>query len=431
MSLCVVAALLAVCIWIWMARRESYRTFCYIPQLVLAAAILGLLAGAMEQRDSSYLGDGKVMKAQPGEGDRTVEFTLGIESETEDTELPYEVLVAERRLSKTELEKVFTEAKKELDTAFLNGNDSLDHITENVVMRQSLADGLVEAVWQLDNYDVVSSEGKIDEAYVEKRGTLISAEVELTCQEIVQMYSFTFCVYPRDKTVTEQVLDQLKQQVTNEETTHGEDEVLELPDSVADYQLSWKPKATSTSYSLLMLGIVAAIAVAIAKRTDQMRQQEERQRRLLRDYPDIVSQLALLTGAGMTGRAAVEKMVTAYRKSVDKVGKRRDAYEELCITYRELQDGVGEQRAYEHWAARCGVQEYRRLISLLTQNLNKGSSGLAQLLEQEVAWAYTNRRNLAKQYGEEASTKLMLPMLLMLGVVLAILMIPAAMSIQI
>lgn len=431
MRLCVVAAVIAAFIWFGMCRNQRYHVYCYIPQLILAAAILGLLAGAMEAQDSPYLGEGQIRKGEPGEGERALEFNLGLESETEETELPYKVIVEERRLSEQELEQVFAQAKEEIDTSFLNGNASLDCVTEDVVMRLNLVNGLVDASWQLDNYDVVSAEGEIDEAYVEKKGTLVAAEVTLTCQEQVQIYVFSFCVYPREKSVTEQLLEQLQQSVEEEELNHGEKEILQLPDKLSDYHLTWGEKPSTSSYALLMLGVAAAAGVTCAKRAEQTKQYEKRQRQMLRDYPDIVSQLSLLTGAGMTGRAAVEKIACAYQQGLEKTGKKREAYEELCIMYRELQDGVGEQRAYEHWASRCGLQEYRRLVSLLTQNLNKGSRGLVQLLEQEVAWSYTNRRNLAKQYGEEASTKLLIPMMMMLGVVLAILMIPAAMSIQI
>ena len=44
--------------------------------------------------------------------------------------------------------------------------------------------------------------------------------------------------------------------------------------------------------------------------------------------------------------------------------------------------------------------------------------------------AFEERKNRAKQLGEEAGTKLLLPMFLMLAVVLAVVIIPAFLSIQ-
>lgn len=55
----------------------------------------------------------------------------------------------------------------------------------------------------------------------------------------------------------------------------------------------------------------------------------------------------------------------------------------------------------------------------------KGSKGLLELLKQESQEAFEERRRQAKTTGEKASTKLLLPMGMMLAVVLVILTVPA------
>ncbi len=111
--------------------------------------------------------------------------------------------------------------------------------------------------------------------------------------------------------------------------------------------------------------------------------------------------------------------------------KLRPAYEEMVVTCREIESGVGERTAYEHFGERCGGRRYRKLSSLLIQNAKKGTKGLAALLEQEAEEAFEERKNSAKKLGEEAGTKLLFPMLLMLGIVIAIIMVPALLSFQI
>ena len=51
-------------------------------------------------------------------------------------------------------------------------------------------------------------------------------------------------------------------------------------------------------------------------------------------------------------------------------------------------------------------------------------------MEQESADAFEERKNLAKKYGEEAGTKLLLPMMIMFGIVVAVIMVPAMMSMR-
>ena len=64
-----------------------------------------------------------------------------------------------------------------------------------------------------------------------------------------------------------------------------------------------------------------------------------------------------------------------------------------------------------------GTGAYRSLAVLLTQNLKKGSKGLLELLKQESQEAFEERRRQAKTTGEKASTKLLLPMGMMLAVI--------------
>ena len=65
---------------------------------------------------------------------------------------------------------------------------------------------------------------------------------------------------------------------------------------------------------------------------------------------------------------------------------------------------------------------------MLSGNIQKGSEGLAKLLQEEALYSMEERRQIAKRLGEEAGTKLLLPMLLMLIVVLIIMLVPAVMT---
>ena len=53
------------------------------------------------------------------------------------------------------------------------------------------------------------------------------------------------------------------------------------------------------------------------------------------------------------------------------------------------------------------------------------------VLEMEAKDAFEDRKDMARKLGEEASTKLLLPMGMMLGVVLMLIVIPAFLSFQI
>lgn len=67
----------------------------------------------------------------------------------------------------------------------------------------------------------------------------------------------------------------------------------------------------------------------------------------------------------------------------------------------------------------------------MSQNLRKGTKGLVQLLRIDALQAFEERKTRARRLGEEAGTKLLLPMFLMLSVVLVIVVVPAFLSMQI
>ena len=69
-----------------------------------------------------------------------------------------------------------------------------------------------------------------------------------------------------------------------------------------------------------------------------------------------------------------------------------------------------------------------KLATLLQTNIKKGTKELSNLLEKEAYDAFEKRKNMARVKGEEATTKLLMPMMLMLITVMMIIMIPAIWS---
>lgn len=86
----------------------------------------------------------------------------------------------------------------------------------------------------------------------------------------------------------------------------------------------------------------------------------------------------------MTLQGAFRKIAGAYgQKRTQNKTAEMPAYEEMLVACRQMESGVGEQRAYEHFGERCGVASYRKLAGILTQNLQKGTRGITVLLSRK------------------------------------------------
>lgn len=112
----------------------------------------------------------------------------------------------------------------------------------------------------------------------------------------------------------------------------------------------------------------------------------------------------------------------------NKTGKGRFAYEAIVTACHEMDSGVSELEAYRRFGEHCDLMKYKTFSTILIQNLQKGSQRMADLLEKEALEAWDERKRKARVLGEAAATKLLVPMVMMLVVVMAIIMIPAFLS---
>lgn len=141
------------------------------------------------------------------------------------------------------------------------------------------------------------------------------------------------------------------------------------------------------------------------------------------DFPDFVNKLTLLINAGMTISRAWEKTVLDSKKDTP-------LYEELRAALADIRAGKPEHRAYEDFAKRCRTPEITRFISVILQNIRKGGAEIVPILRVQANECWDMRKNAAKRLGEEASTKLLFPMMLMFLAILLIVAAPAALALR-
>ena len=79
----------------------------------------------------------------------------------------------------------------------------------------------------------------------------------------------------------------------------------------------------------------------------------------------------------------------------------------------------------QEFGRNCGLIQYMKLVSLLEQNRKNGSRNLKERLKLEMAEAFEQRKHQARRMGEEAGTKLLLPLFMLLTVVMIVTAVPA------
>ena len=87
-----------------------------------------------------------------------------------------------------------------------------------------------------------------------------------------------------------------------------------------------------------------------------------------------------------------------------------------------MSNGVSQREACQDWGMQFRTDSYQKLSLILIQSFTKGSKEAAMLMEAEEREAFYKRIDRAKKEGEEASTRLLFPMILLLCQVMLLVM---------
>lgn len=400
--------------------QAFYVRQCSLVLLVIFIGNLFSLCVAISGKTSGILQNDSIARRACGKGDMEVALSAQIEGE-EPAEIFY--TVEEQKYTSEEIDCMFREAVPKLGAAILGGNNSLESVTENLNLITYMEGYPFQITWESDSYSLVQTDGFVRNEDLEE-AEIVTLTAGFRYEEETFEEVFPVRVCPAVLTDRERLLKSIESSLEEQDRMSRTEEILRLPGKIGSKNVIWKEVIQDNSGYFFLMICVAAFFLFYSGEKDVERSLAERNRELLRDYPEIVHKLALYMGAGMTIRNAFGKMGDDYRKQ-KAPGKKRYVYEEILLLSHELQSGIPEAEAYAHLGKRCRLQPYMKLATLLSQNLRKGNSDLLLKLQQEAAAAFEERKNRAKKAGEEAGTKLLLPMMMMLCIVMVLIMIPA------
>lgn len=360
-----------------------------------------------------------------GKKSETYEVTVG--DAVRDEEIVVDV--EERMYTSQEIKKIFQKVIKEMDKVILGENESFDRVEKDMNLVTEWKEYPIQIQWELDKYEVMDSYGKIQEDKTKKEGTLVELQATLSYGKEQALYVANAMIYPETKSEKGAMLNGIEELFKTQEEETREQETFFLPQKIEGERIYWKRKKDTRGYVVLMLGCVGAVALFALKKQNEDEEKKKRQAQMLTDYPEIVNKVTLLLSTGMTVKTVWERIVRNYEEQKSVTGIRA-AYEEMGNTYYEMQGGIAEAEAYERFGRRCEVSAYIKFGALLAQNIKKGAKGMSQLLQMESLQAFEDRKSRTRQLGEEAGTKLLMPMFGMLAVVLVIVVVPAFLSMQ-
>lgn len=392
----------------------------YLAVLIIVVGnLLGLGMAAVEKRSAKT----DYLERNPyGEG--AYEETLQVELEGKQEEI--QIYVEEQKYTEADKKRYLKEAEKELNTWFQRVCGDKGEIRQSLSFPDKLEQNPVTLSWSTSQPQILDWEGVLGTG-VAPKGEMVDLMCTITLEEEMKIWQKEVRVYPPRRTEKEALQEEIQGRA--EKLSEENSKKMYLPETYQGEAVHYRRTAGNTGYLVCVLSVLLGFGIFPLKKERERQKEELRKKEMQRDYPDVLDKLVLFLQAGFSIRKAMEKLAIDYQRNRQKYHmKERAAYEEIVKTCREMEGGVYEADAYERMGKRCKISQYKILSVLLVQNLRKGNQNILELLEREAASAGEERKREARVRGEEASVKLLLPMIMQLMVVLVILMVPAFLS---
>ena len=278
-------------------------------KILLVFLILAVLAAVSEHWNPVIDKNGVLRRNPKGEGAYEVELSW----QTEDGQEGQSILlqVPEQGYDAEEEQRLLEAAREEIAATFPGTNESVNDIRTDVCIRESYQNGAVTAEWSFDSYAFITAEGKLENEDAPAEGTIVEAEAELCCQSRKEQYTFYFCIYPPNYSEEEQLARNVEQLVQEEAARNGQ-EALVLPETAEGKTILWDVRRERTPEKLLLLGILIALCVPFVEKSKREEREKQRKELLTLEYPELVSRLTILMGAGMSVFAAWRRLTGNY-----------------------------------------------------------------------------------------------------------------------
>ena len=401
-------------------RKGRHKRAC---QVFGAGLVLGLLYHGSFLAGQKFKEGYALERAEPGQGQREYEFYVeGLWEEA----LPVKLQVGQRCYREEEAYEVFNCVFEALPDYILGENSSLNQVQSDLNLITSLEDHGIRLSWQSSEPERLTSFGEVNLDGLDSEGSRVLLKVRLTDGVWEKEYELPVRIIPPTPTREEALADRFTSCLQKQEEAQRTSPALVLPEEFEGHSLSYRNTGSSPFWQLVMLGGLGAVLIEQKEKEDLKKQEKIRRRQMLLDYPEVLSRLIIFLGAGMSIRSAWDKIAGDYDWE-RRQGKRevRYVYEEMYNTSCQIKSGISESRALQEFGRNCGLIQYMKLVSLLEQNRKNGSRNLKERLKLEMAEAFEQRKHQARRMGEEAGTKLLLPLFMLLTVVMIVTAVPA------
>ncbi|MBE5957535.1 MAG: hypothetical protein E7254_01560 [Lachnospiraceae bacterium] len=324
-----------------------------------------------------------------------------------------------KEYTEAKVQEILQDVGEKLGRIMLGANESFEKVDSNLNLCNVVGDDRVSVSWESSDKSIIDDEGIIGEG-VSEGGTEVELTAVLTFKNCTKEIKYKLVVFPEKNNVN--LPHYVQKQVDALERSEN---TVTLPRKYRGQDIKYYEYNDDIGLLFIILGIITAVGVFVIKDRDLDSEIHKRNLEMAADYPEIVSNTMLFLKAGMSFANAWEAILKMNREK-----RGRYAFREIENTLKKIKGGVSERVALEQYGRNCAVHSYVRFANIIDQNLRRGSEDVCKCLEEELIRALGERKSNALKEGEEAGTKLLAPMIMMLILSIVLIIVPAFMSVN-
>ncbi|MFA1819790.1 type II secretion system F family protein [Virgibacillus oceani] len=180
-------------------------------------------------------------------------------------------------------------------------------------------------------------------------------------------------------------------------------------------------EASGEGYESLVYGLILTVIFIVFLVKDLDKKVKQRKDSILIELPEFVNKIILLVNAGDTVQGAFEKCVNQNKHRIFE----SPLYFELNEAVNKMSANTSFQDALKDLSYRSGIQEVSVFTTTVMMNYRKGGAQLTDSLKELSVSLWEKRKTITRIKGEEASSKLVFPIIFIFGAVLLIVIYPA------
>lgn len=336
-----------------------------------------------------------------------------------------QIQISGRDPSEKEMDVVFDRTFADLKTEILGENPDFDHVYRSMNFVNETENG-IRVNYQSDNPELISNFGILMTDSLPETAAAVTISLTMRYKEMEKSFELPIHVCSAEFALTE--LEKVEEAVRLADSQSVKEAEMVLPREIEGKKIRFE-KGKTSPYGVLGIFFILAIGVIALLFEKRKEALKAREIQLENSYSKFLAKFSALLDAGMSTRSAWLKLADDYRRNRDgKTAKREYLMEEMLISANQFRSGVPEETVYLEFGRRIGQHRYVKFANTLTLSMRQGVSGMKTVLRDEMQTALEERKNVALKRGEEAGTKQLFPMLMMLGIVIVVLIIPAFMS---